>query len=534
MNGILPKLIGDELQLGRGDFPFIGDEFIKQGLDEEGVPLDVEKAGGFFEGGTGIFAPEFGEPEADVHQIGNDVFQGLELTEEVFAKDEDQAQVERAVLIKFVEEAGGGGALEGVVDEEELLELIEDEDDGAAEGLLPFPDGDEKALGRGGETGALSRFEQGAAHEFGQRLVGRGGAGGDEGALLVETRGDACLHQAGFAGAGFAVKEGETMGKDAVSEALAFFGAPAEEGGVGSREGVEGFVGAGGQLALLEFEEAVGGFGVAGGLDFGFDGGGEVFEELEGGFFEGFDVLGGPVFVFDGVERFGDNGISLAAERAEVAGDGVVKAFEERAVEVIAEEDEGFGGKEGADDIADGGEAADEVVEVVFGDDEAVGLVNVALHFDEGDFGFVEEGDVGVADDEDVGFVELVERAFEDLVEAGGEDFGVGENGVGDELVERVGRPLAFADFFAQGGDEGVAAFEDFVVAGDGGEGAVGALIFDARGEGLGDLLDSRRVVRCAEGTADEEDGVVGGDEVGEAVGEAGHGGFCHELHELD
>ena len=97
---------------------------------------------------------------------------------------------------------------------------------------------------------------------------------------------------------------------------------------------------------------------------------------------KGFDVLGGPVFVFDGVERFGDDGVGLAAEGAEVAGDLVVEAFEEGAVEVVAEEDEGFGGEEGADDVADGGEAADEVVEVVFGDDEAVGLVDVALHFD--------------------------------------------------------------------------------------------------------------------------------------------------------
>ena len=269
----------------------------------------------------------------------------------------------------------------------------------------------------------------------------------------------------------------------------------------------------------MEFEQAVGGFGVSGLLAFLFDGSGETFEELEGGFFDGFDVLTGPVFVFDGVEPFGDDGVCLAAEGAEVPGDLIVKAFEERAVEVVAEEDQGFGGEEGADDIADGGQAADEVVQVVFGDDEAVGLVNVTLHFDEGDFGFVEEGNVGVADDEDVGFLELVEGAFENLVEAGGEDFGVREDGVGDELMKWIGGGLEFAEFFADGGDEGVAAFEDFVVAGDGGEGAVGALVFDARGEGFRDLFDGGRVVRRAKCVADKEDGVVGGDQVGEAGG---------------
>lgn len=517
----MPELIGDELKLGGGDVAVVGDEFVEEGLDKGGFPLGVEEAGRFFEGGAGVFAAQFFQPEANVHQAGDEVFEGLEASEEVFAQDEDEAEVEGAVFVEFVEEAGGGGAFLGVVDEEELFKLVENEDEGAAEGALPFPDGDEEAFGRGGEARALSGFEQGAAHDFGERLIRGGGAGGDEGALLEQAGGDACVQEAGFARAGFAVEEGEAVGEDAVGEALAFFRTATEEGGVGGGEAVEGFVGAGGHFPFLEFEEAVGGFGVTFDLDFGFDGGGEGFEELEGIFFDGFDVLGGPVFVFDGIEACGYDGVGLAAEGAEVAGDLVVEAFEEGAVEVVAEEDEGFGGEEGADDVADSGEAADEVVEVVFGDDEAVGLVYVALHFDEGNFGFVEEGDVGVADDEDVGFLELVEGAFEDLVEAGGEDFGMRENGVGDELVNRISFKfkLKFAGFFAKGGDEGVAAFEDFVVTGDGGEGAVGALVFDARGEGFGDLFYRGGSMGRAEGVADEEDGVVGGDEVGEAGG---------------
>ena len=44
----------------------------------------------------------------------------------------------------------------------------------------------------------------------------------------------------------------------AVGEALTFFVAPAEDGGVGSGEAVEGLVRAVGERAFLEFEEAVG------------------------------------------------------------------------------------------------------------------------------------------------------------------------------------------------------------------------------------------------------------------------------------
>jgi len=41
----------------------------------------------------------------------------------------------------------------------------------------------------------------------------------------------------------------------------------------------------------------------------------------------------------------------------------------------------------------------------------------------------------------------------------------------------------------------------------------------DARGEGVGDLFNRSGFMLRAEGVADEEDGVVGGDEVGEAGG---------------
>lgn len=149
-NRILPELIGDELELGRGDVAVGGGEFVEEAVEEKGFPGAVEEAGGVFEGGAGVFAAQFFEPEADVHQTGDEVFEGLEAAQEVFAEDEDEAEVEGAVFVEFVEEAGGGGAFEGVVDEEELFELVEDEDDGATEGALPFPDGDEEAFGRGG------------------------------------------------------------------------------------------------------------------------------------------------------------------------------------------------------------------------------------------------------------------------------------------------------------------------------------------------------------------------------------------------
>ena len=208
----MPQLIGNELQLGRGDTFIRGVEFIQQRLDEGGLPGGVEDAGGFFEGGASIFPTQLFQPEADVHQARDDVFEGLQASEEVFAEDKDQAEVEAAVFVEFVKEAGGGGAFLGVVNEEELFELVEDDDDGAAEGALPLADGDEQALGRGSEARALAGFEQGAAHDFSQGLVGGRGASGDEGALPEQAGGDARVYQAAFAAAGFAVEQGEPVG----------------------------------------------------------------------------------------------------------------------------------------------------------------------------------------------------------------------------------------------------------------------------------------------------------------------------------
>jgi hypothetical protein len=311
------------------------------------------------------------------------------------------------------------------------------------------------------------------------------------------------------------------MGEDAVGQALTLFHAAAEDRGVGGGEAGEGFVGAIGEgRGRREREAGRWRRRANSSLDLA----GQPLEEVQRIVDMDLDALGLPITLFDGVERLRGDGIGDASVAGQVAGDLAEEAFEGIAGEIVAEEDERFGGEEGAHDIADRGEARDEAVEVIFGDDQAIGLREVALQFDQRHLGGVEEGDVGIADDQDVGFAHLIERLLQAAVEAVGDDLGGGEDGISDEVVDGGGMVAEAFAFLAQGGDEGAAPLKHLEIAGDGGQAAIGALVSDARGQSVGDLLGGRRALgRLPQAGADEEDRVVADDQLGKLGDQIGH-----------